>query len=153
MKKKQALAKFTDFKTTFETKDFKNRNSFLLDVKSYTKNIFGDDSFEFQAIKDFNFDILTNNFETAEDVNQKIKHRDNELIAIIDNCISKINDGFIKQKEYPNFLGSTSTVGVIGIGFSLLMIGFSIGYWVSQTEILKSNHDSYNLEQIDNKQQ
>ena len=45
MNKKQALTKFKDFKVKFEQKDFKNRNNFLLDVKSYTKNIFGNDSF------------------------------------------------------------------------------------------------------------
>lgn len=148
MNKKKALKIFNNFKLDFETNKISNEK-LLSKVKSYSEDVFGTESSEYENYKNFSFKVLVNDFESDESIKLKINNKDKDFKELLENSISKIEDGLIKRIEYPNFLSKIDNKSIIGIGIAVFITGVVLGRWLNEYEVLKFNDNNENHEQVE----
>lgn len=124
----------------------KNDENWIIQTASYVKEIFGEESTEFEFIKKFTFEVEASTYSPKEEIlaSQVIKME--KAKGFIDNCIETINQKGLPKIKNGNFLQKLSDTWLSALLLMLLStiatVSFFLGQYVSDVknfELMQEN--------------
>jgi len=125
--------------------DNKNQN-WVFQTASYVKDFFGENSTEFSFISQFQFHVVSSNWDSPDDVRRWLAEKPIEAKRFLDNCIETLqHKGLIKLPKQNSLsrLSETALWTILGVGVTgLISAGFFFGNLYSDKQNIELRQDN-----------
>lgn len=139
MNRKKAKAILLKQKSKLTDINYYNDENQVFQTGSYIKDLFGENSTEYNFISRFTFTIKVMSNTTVDERRQLLIEKEESAIKFIDNCIETIENKGLYKSEKVNFLKSLDNSTLIGVIIFFGSTIFAIGYYFGTEKINVEN--------------